>query len=53
MKKRIIVLTRCKNESRLLPSFLDVCSEISDGVLFLDDHSEDNSLEIAKITNLY
>lgn len=48
MKKNIIVLTRCRNESRQLNDFLNMCGEISDGVLFLDDHSIDGSLDIAK-----
>jgi glycosyltransferase involved in cell wall biosynthesis len=48
MKKRIIVLTRCYNEARQLGSFLDMCGEISDGVLLLDDHSTDGSLDIAE-----
>lgn len=51
MKQKIIVLTRCKNESRNLPEFLDICESISDGVLFLDDHSSDNCLDIAKNHN--
>jgi glycosyltransferase involved in cell wall biosynthesis len=45
---RLIVLTRCRNEERQLADFLDMCGSISEGVLFLDDHSTDNSLSIAK-----
>lgn len=48
MNNRLIILTRCRNEERQLVDFLDMCGSISQGVLFLDDHSTDNSLSIAK-----
>lgn len=48
MKKDFLVLTHCRNESRWLNDFLDMCGKISDGVILIDDHSRDNTLEIAK-----
>jgi len=48
MSKRLLVLARCRNEERQVSEFLDMCGCISDGVLFLDDHSTDNSLKIAQ-----
>lgn len=44
-----IVISRFKNEAYRLESFLDHCGRISDGVILMDDHSDDDEgFEIAK-----